>query len=264
MVSDGAMGSELIGWGIAPEDVLHANTEFGAAVRNIHDGYIAAGARIITSNTFGLRNGTDWATEISDGVNIAVQAALSSPSDIGVWLSLVPCVAACEQETLRILSEFLPVWPHMLLVETCASLEEARMAARGIAALKPDILCISAHFRADGKMPDGTTPEDFAIAVVSDGAHVVGANCGDFPEPFIEITARMRSVTDAPLLIQPSAGLPTRDSDRWRYPVDPQRFSNVAMKLFGAGANIVGGCCGASRAHIAAVCAKMGRILMHQ
>ena len=145
----------------------------------------------------------------------------------------------------------------MLLVETCTSLDEARTAVRTAALLRPEVLAVTAHFRADETMPDGTTPEEFVRAVVCDGAQIVGANCGDRPESYVAITNRMKGVTSKPLLVQPSAGVPERDSDgKWNYPVDAQCFVNISTQLVQAGANIVGGCCGISRVHIAAVCAQ--------
>src|SRR5205085_3866933 len=99
--------------------------------------------------------------------------------------------------------------------------------------------------RSDGCIPDGATPETAALALVQSGADIVGGNCGETPETFIEVAQRMRAVTDAPLLFQPSAGLPSRSEEgAWVYPVGPGSFAEVAARLFAAGVDIVGGCCG--------------------
>jgi 5-methyltetrahydrofolate--homocysteine methyltransferase len=254
LLSDGAVGSELIRRGLAPEDVLAANSGLPSLVQDIHDGYIGSGADIITSNTFGLRNGKAWASEFRAGAAIAVQSARTSIREIGVWLSMPAAVASRESETIEFLQQSAAAWPGMILVETCISLREAQTALESAALLRPDVIAVTAHFRSDGNMPDGTTPEEFAQTMERGGAHIVGANCGDTPEHFIEITSRMKDAVRIPLLIQPSAGLPERDaSGQWRYPVDADRFSVVAAHLVEAGANIIGGCCGTFREHIRAL-----------
>ena len=264
IMCDGAMGSELIRLGVPAEGVLGANVRRRPLVRDIHSAYIDAGAEMITSNTFGLLNSSDWTNEITSGVDIALDAARTSISEIGVWLSLTGVEMHWKQEKLQLLSLSMPQWPEMLLIETCASLDEALTALRTIALVRHEVLAISAHFGPGGCMLDGTPPEVFAAAAVREGAQIVGANCGVLPEHFIEITARMRSTTNAPLLVQPSAGLPERDAaGDWIYPVDPKRFADVARRLMEAGANIIGGCCGTSHAHISAACAQVAPCRPH-
>jgi 5-methyltetrahydrofolate--homocysteine methyltransferase len=142
----------------------------------------------------------------------------------------------------------------MLLIETCTDLETTLSAAGAAARLEPTLLAVTAHFGADCKMADGTTPEQFAASLEQVGAHIVGANCGHTPEQFVEITARMRQAATTPLLIQPSAGLPEPDAaGTGRYSVGPDRFAEVAARLLDAGADVVGGCCGTTPAYIAAV-----------
>ena len=258
MLSDGAIGSELIGQGIAAEAVLRANLTDEPSVRSLHEAYVASGAQFITSNTFGLRSTPAWSEECRAGVDIAVRAAFASPREIGEWLSLPPCVVASEQDTLCSLFGSASTKPPMLLIETCTSLRQARAAVRAAAALAPEVLAITAYFREDGKLPDGTAPEEFVKVMEGDGAQVLGANCGITPELFIEITSRMRGATTAPLLIQPSAGLPRQDgAGYWLYPVEPERFARVALRLADAGANIIGGCCGATPRHIAAAYSQL-------
>lgn len=259
ILSDGAMGSELIGQGIAAEAVTLANLDHGCTVRSIHDAYIAAGCELITANTFGIHASSTWAAECLAGLEIAVLAAMATTRDIGVWLSLPAAVVVKERAALRMLCATARPPRPMLLIETCISLDTALAAARAAVTIAPDVLAVTAHFRSDGTLPDGTGAEEFAMALEREGAQVLGANCGDSLQSFVEITARMRSATTAPLLIQPSAGLPQQDgTGQWRYPVEPAQFAKVAGQLRDAGASIVGGCCGAGSRHIAAMSRQMG------
>lgn len=252
-LADGGMGSELIRYGVAPEEVLAANVGLPEEVRSIHRRYLAAGARILTSNTFGLRTG-DWNRNLRAGLELAFSAARESEEEIACWMSLVPALVPVEKETLRFLADHALHWPGALLIETCASLREAVAAAQAARDLPLELRAVTCHFRADGRMPDGTTPEEAARALTEAGADVVGGNCGETPGAFLEVAARMRAVTEAPLLFQPSAGLPTLDAQGHRsYPVSDSEFADVGKSLFAAGANLVGGCCGTTPAHIAAL-----------
>ena len=258
MISDGAMGSELIGQGICAEHVLRTNILDERIVRSIHDAYIAAGAQFITSNTFGIRGGSDWYSDCLAGANIALNAAIAASDEISVWLSFPPKVVADETNALCGLFDSASIRPLMLLIETCTTLELAREAIRSARLIGPEVLAVTAHFGANGTLPDGATPEEWIKALDGEGVHIMGANCGDSPETFVGITSRMRNTTASPLLVQPSAGLPTKDrTGGWRYSVEPVRFAQAAVKLRDAGATIVGGCCGVTPTHIAAARSRL-------
>lgn len=254
VLSDGAMGSELIGRGIGARHILRANVHNEPIVRSIHEAYISAGAHFITSNTFGLATERDWAAKCLAGAAIALNAATKCPREVGVWLSFPACTAVMVEDWLRTLLETGQARPPAVLFETATSLGEARSAATVGRRLNPGVLAVTAHFRGNDRLHDGTTPEELVRALTSEGVRVVGANCGQTPEAFVGITARMRNATSAPLLIQPSAGLPTDDgAGNWHYSVGPARFAQVAARLAGAGADIIGGCCGTTPGHIGAV-----------
>jgi methionine synthase I (cobalamin-dependent) len=264
ILADGGIGSELLRFGIPPQDVLRANLGLPEVVQGIHSRYLSAGAEILTCNTFGLRDGDEWAPAVRAGAHIALQAARHSEREVGVWAALPGSLLPRELETLRFAASNRESWPTILLIETCTSLDQAISSARAACAVGAELLMVTGHFKADGRMPDGILPEQLALRLLAEGVHVVGANCGDEPESFIEITRRMRAVTNAPLLIQPSAGLPVQDSAlQWRYPIAPEPFASIALRLFAAGANIVGGCCGTSPAHIAAICARLDSMRGH-
>jgi 5-methyltetrahydrofolate--homocysteine methyltransferase len=254
LVADGAMGSELIRSGIAPEEVLQANLSQPETVRAIHDHYLAAGAAILTANTFGLRTEADWPGVLRGGLQLSVGAVRASHCEASVWASFVADIVHSEIETLRFVAAHEAYWPDALLIETCTSLDAALTATRLARALPISLLAVTCHFRADALMPDATTPEEAARALTEAGADIVGGNCGEIPDAFIEVAARMRAVTDTPLLFQPSAGLPAQDAEgHWGYPVTAAEFAEVGMRLFAAGANIVGGCCGTTPTYIAAL-----------
>jgi 5-methyltetrahydrofolate--homocysteine methyltransferase len=100
----------------------------------------------------------------------------------------------------------------------------------------------------------GATPERAAREAVAAGADIVGANCGNGIDKMIEIARQMRAaLPQTPILIQANAGLPVLDSDRTVFKETPEYMASRVNELIEAGANIIGGCCGTTPAHIAAI-----------
>ena len=86
------------------------------------------------------------------------------------------------------------------------------------------------------------------------GADAVGVNCGQGPELYESVIARMKTLTDAPLIAKPNAGMPEMQPDgRAVYGMTPTRFAREMRKLQKAGASILGGCCGTTPEHIRAL-----------
>ena len=254
-LADGAVGSELIRLGVAPDGTVAANVSHPEQVRSLHRAAIAAGAELITTNTFGYTGDRAWAQAFAAGIGIAQTEARAASRPITVMVSVFP------DELLRgaeeALSPILASMQEVLLIETAVDIREAVAAVALARRQGVRIVAATCHFEPGGAMPDGTTSEQAAVALQGAGASIVGANCGAEPEDMWIVAQRMRSVTDLPLIFQPNAGLPQREGDRWIYPVSPARFAANADRLFDAGAAIVGGCCGTTPAHIAAVGSRL-------
>src|SRR4029079_12155221 len=136
------------------------------------------GARILTSNTFGLRTGGDWSRNLRAGLELCLSAVRESDDEVAAWMSVVPALVPVEIETLRFLATHALHWPGALLIETCTSLREAVAATQAARDLALELLAVTCHFRSDGHMPDGTTPEEAARTLTETGADMVGGNCG--------------------------------------------------------------------------------------
>jgi 5-methyltetrahydrofolate--homocysteine methyltransferase len=85
------------------------------------------------------------------------------------------------------------------------------------------------------------------------GADVVGSNCGNGLEKMIEIAKEFRKATKLPIIIQSNAGLPEMNKGEVEYPEDPAFFGKKVKDLVQAGVSIIGGCCGTTPAHTAAI-----------
>ena len=105
----------------------------------------------------------------------------------------------------------------------------------------------------------GVTPEAFAEQALAAGAHIVGANCGLGSEHMATIIARIRAVTRVPIITMPNAGMPVLQNGETVFPENPEAMAGWMGRLVGAGANIVGGCCGTTPAHIAAIARQLGK-----
>ncbi len=261
-LADGAMGTELMRQGVEPCDILKANVSNPQMVFDLHKSYIDAGADIITTNTFGMWDPKSLGRDnlaILMGIEIALEAAGESERDISVWVSLS---GDCAEKVLK---DSVFRWSYRgdvgLLIETCMNATQSSRAHRVLEDAPihrnkffPQVS--SYYFQSDGRLPDGSTVEDVSgDRLASNGhSHIVGANCGDTPESFVEITSGLRRSTRRPILVQPNAGLPEIEYDgKLVHPLSIAEYVDLCMRIVEAGANIVGGCCGVTPDHIASL-----------
>lgn len=246
---DGAMGTELMAQGVPPSGVLLANRDSPEKVIAIHERYLQAGSRILTANTFGYCDGKPLADYVHEGALLAEQAAHYSAIPACVWLSLTTSFVRNERRAIPTL-----VRHRAVLLETCTSLAHAVEAVQIVKEASPAFIGLSFHFTADNSLPDGSNVDEVVREITPLSVDALGANCGDNPESFIRLVARLRLATDCPILIQPSAGVPKGTAiERWQYPVQPPRFASTAKTFVALGVRFVGGCCGTTPAHIRAI-----------
>lgn len=106
----------------------------------------------------------------------------------------------------------------------------------------------------------GATAAQIAQAAQKGGAAAVGANCGDLsPGEYGQIITAMKDVCNLPLLVQPNAGKPKLQGGKAVYPLGPEEFALEMQTCFDVGARLLGGCCGTTPAHIAALAGRFGR-----
>ncbi len=146
----------------------------------------------------------------------------------------------------------------LIIIETMLGVQESAIAleaAKSVCALP--ILC-SLTVQADGAAYfDGDCIE--AVKTLGAlGAAAVGLNCSAGPEQMLSLISRMARCARVPLLAKPNAGMPhISDTGEAIYPMTPEGFAAETAKLANAGAKLVGGCCGTTPAHIAALRAAL-------
>jgi 5-methyltetrahydrofolate--homocysteine methyltransferase len=143
-------------------------------------------------------------------------------------------------------------------IETMSAIDEACLAIRAAReSTRLEVVCTFTFQRtADGGYHTmmGVTPAEAAGAAVEAGAHVVGANCGQGMEQMVGIVSAMRAAVPAvPILVQANAGLPRNVGGVDVFPETPEMTASRVAAVVAAGASIIGGCCGTTPAHIAAI-----------
>jgi methionine synthase I (cobalamin-dependent) len=152
-----------------------------------------------------------------------------------------------------------------IVLETFSALEEVGAALRAVRKVAPDLpLFASMSFDTGGRTMMGVTPEQ-AVAFLADAkATVVGANCSVGPEvvePAIQAMHRERP--EVLLLAKPNAGMPQLVEGQPVYPVMPGEMAAFALRVREHGVAIIGGCCGTTPEHIAAMATALRRPTSH-
>jgi 5-methyltetrahydrofolate--homocysteine methyltransferase len=141
-----------------------------------------------------------------------------------------------------------------LLLETFFALEEAIAAVEGVKRVSKLPLIVSFSYDQGTRTMMGTRPAQVVQAIAPLGVVAIGANCGKSPENMLEIVKEYASQNSGlPIWCKPNAGLPRLEVDREIYDATPEIMGGYAAKYIAAGAQIVGGCCGNTPAHMALI-----------
>ncbi len=271
LVADGAMGTMLYSRGVFINqsfDILCL--ERPALVRDIHAAYVAAGAQLLETNTFGANRARllghgqeDRVREINAaGARLAREAA---GDEVFVGGSIGPVGVSGQvaghysPEDLRAIfteqaEALLEGGVDALVVETIPSLlemEAALAAIRGLGAGVPVVALMT--FNDDDETQSGETPEEVVRHLAASGADVVGANCSVGPKPMLDVLVRMGREDHPPLAAMPNAGLPQSVEGRLLYMASPEYFGKYAKRFVKAGVRLLGGCCGTTPEHVRAM-----------
>lgn len=141
----------------------------------------------------------------------------------------------------------------LLVVETMMSLAETRAAVIAAKETCDLPILVTMTFNEDGRTLYGTDPVTAVNVLQSLGVDAIGANCSTGPEEMCEVIHAMKSVANVPIIAKPNAGMPELIDGETVYAMTPEEFAEAGQKLVEAGAGILGGCCGTTPQHIAAL-----------
>ena len=269
-VMDGAMGTALYAKGMFVNVCYdELNLTHPELVREVHDGYLRAGAEIIETNTFGANPvklsayGLDARTEEINraAAALARDAAGEAANVVGsigpLGIRIEPFGPTARDEAVAFFTRqvrgLLDGGVQGFVLETFASLDEMHAAYLAVRASSDLPVIALATIDESGSTAYGSDAERIARTVSDWGADVVGLNCSVGPAVMLEAIERMAEVTDRPLAAVPNAGLPRVVGDRKIYLSSPEYMANYAVRMIRAGARFIGGCCGTTDAHIKSI-----------
>lgn len=281
LLVDGAMGTVLHAYGVALEHCLdEANRSQPGLLLRVHSEYLAAGAAVIETNTFGANpiklEEHDLAGQVAEinaaGVRLARQAVALSGRQAFVAGSVGPLgkglapfgpvsPSTAQQAFAAQIAALVAGGVDLLLLETFSDLREITAAIEAAHAVAPGLPIVAQMtFVEERRTISGHSPEDVANALCSLGVTGAGANCSAGPAIVLRVVRRMMAA--CPKLFysaQPNAGFPTRQSGRLFYPSSPAYFADFARQAAAAGIRLIGGCCGTTPAHTTAMADALRR-----
>ncbi|MBA4312874.1 MAG: methionine synthase [Chlorobiaceae bacterium] len=274
IIADGAMGTMLFQRGLKPgECPERMNLEHPEVLEEIARLYFEAGAEIIQTNTFGgspLKLAMYSLENKTEEINArAVQAVRKVVADKAyVSASCGPTGKLLEpfgdtkpdqifESFRRQLKIVIDEGVDMICIETMTDLNEAILAVKAARSISTSIpICATMTFDSTPRgfyTIMGVTIEQAVKELTEASADIIGSNCGNGIEKMIAIAHEFKKQTTLPIIIQSNAGLPIMKDGDSIYTESPDFMANKSKELIEAGVKIVGGCCGTTPEHIAAM-----------
>ena len=270
MVMDGAMGTELLAAGVTSQPLEQANLDEPDKVLSVHNAYLEAGAQALTSNTFRCNRfafGGDRQQAISTaqaGIRLARQAAAGNvpvlasigplgpkvgPGNYGEQTHIISEEQA-EEAAAEVALAMIDAGADGFMLETMPSTREAVAIIRGIQRVGSLPILVSRAIQRN----DLDELRQYVHTMEKLDVAAIGLNCSGGPRHALPILRQLTHLTQKPVFAFPNAGFPTADeSGNLSYHLEVSYFKEYTQKYMAAGASIVGGCCGVSAHHIAAI-----------
>jgi 5-methyltetrahydrofolate--homocysteine methyltransferase len=271
---DGAMGTMLMDAGLEqgnpPEEwnVLHPER-----IREIHRKYIESGSRIILTNSFG---GTRYRLKLHDleekaaelnraAAQIARAEADAAPHLILVAGSMGPTGELLEPFGTMAFEDARAAFAEqaaaladggvdVLWIETMSDLNEVKAAIEGARSVSDLPMVATMTFDTHGRTMMGVKPEQAVEFLRAYDLTAIGGNCGNGPGEIEAVVSAMRAIApDIPLIAKANAGIPRWEGAELKYDGTPEVMACYAQRVHELGARLIGGCCGNTPTHIAAM-----------
>ncbi len=277
LVGDGAIGTMLYSRGVGLDaNFEHLNLVRPQLVLELHAEYLAAGAQLIETNTFGANYtrlqpiGLERKIEEINrqGASIARKAAGGRALVAG---SVGPLLRLKGEERKLSDSEQLEIFQlqvnalaeggiDLFILETFSDLDQIKNALTAAKSTGLPVVA-SMAFLDGGRTASGFDAEQVARELTAAGADIIGANCGAGPLEVLRTIQRLAAATDLPLAAFANSGFPEYLEGRHIYRCTPEYFAGMAAEMVASGATLVGGCCGTTPEHIHATAAHLKGML---
>ncbi len=275
LCGDGAMGTLLLEAGIPIERCFEELcVSEPDRIEAIHQQYIAAGARIIKTNTFGgnavrlERFGFENRVSEINGAAAQIAAKVARGKDIYVAGSVGPLGIDGEEAAARgidrtevfheQISALLDGGVDLIFFETFTDFTEMEIAWRVANKSSAALAICSFACAPEGRISSGILLVDAFEKLYELGAKIVGVNCMNGPHGMVQLLERLPA-KDL-FSVYPNAGQPKYHEGRFIYDTAPDYFARSARELVAEGARLIGGCCGTNPMHIAAIAAAIAEL----
>ncbi len=266
-VMDGAMGTLLYERGVFVSvcyDELSVTEP--DRIRGVHEEYVAAGAEVLETNTFGANPvklsafGLEGRTEEINAraAALAREAARGRAAVAGaigpLGVRIEPWGPTGRDEAIELFRRqadgLLEGGVDGFILETFADVEELRAALDAVRSVSDLPVIAQMTITDDRRTPYGTTADQIALELAGMKVDVVGLNCSVGPAAILDALEDMAEVFAGPLSAQPNAGVPRTVRDRKMYMASPEYMAQYARRMIEVGVRFVGGCCGTTPDHI--------------
>ena len=265
---DGAMGTQIMEAGIPIErnfeELCISQPEL---ISGIHAQYIAAGARVIETNSFGANaarlakyglehrvNEINWsaaqlAKDVARGTGVYVAGSVGP---LGITADQAKVQGIDREQVFREqIGALLDGGVNLIFFETFSDLDELLIALYVKKSLHHCPAVCSLACSEEGRLPSGATITEAFEKLRAEDADIVGANCLNGPHAMLRLFEKIPA--EGLLSAYPNAGYPKYHDGRFLYYTTPDYFAQSAVELAGQGARLIGGCCGIGPQHIAAM-----------
>lgn len=266
LLFDGAMGTMLQKEGLKlGENPEILNITHPEIIKKIHKLYIEAGAKVITTNTFGANEkkleATIYTVEeiVEKGILLAMEA--KEDRDVLVALDIGPIGELLEPMGTLSFDEAYEIFKRqvilaekygvdIILIETMTDLYEAKAAVLAVKENSNLPVFCTMSFEESRRTFTGCKPSSMAITLEGLGVDALGINCSLGPSEILPIVKEIKEWTNIPIIVQPNAGLPSFSVGDAIYDISKEEFKNGIIEFIENGVNIVGGCCGTTPEYI--------------
>jgi 5-methyltetrahydrofolate--homocysteine methyltransferase len=269
-LADGAMGTMLQTMGLKPGESPDSwSIRNPEAILTVHRAYAEAGAEMLTACTFGANriklSHYGLAKEVAPlnaaAVNLARQAGgdrILVGGNLGPTGKLIrPLGELSFEEVFDVYAEQVVALTEAgvdyFILQTMIDIQEMRAALLAAKQYGRVPVVCQMTFEASGRTVTGTDPATAAVTLESLGADMVGANCSLGPDQLLPLIEKMVAATSLPVCVRPNAGMPTLQDGRTIFPLSPEQYAAWVPRIVDAGVTAIGGCCGTTPTHIAAV-----------
>lgn len=280
LVCDGAMGTMLQAQGLKIGELPEIyNKSASELIVEIHKGYIAAGANIIATNTFGANeiklkdSGYTVEEIIHAGVLNAKQAIGDRQAfvalDIGPLGELLEPMGTLSFEAAyelfkRQVIQGVKSGADLVIIETMTDLYEAKAAVLAVKENSDLPVFCTMSFEENMRTFTGCSIEAMVMVLQGLGVDALGINCSLGPKELEPIIDRVLEISNLPVIVQANAGLPNMQNGVTTFNFSPEKFGYYGKKFAEKGVRIIGGCCGTTPQHIASLVAHTENIAVQE